>query len=107
MSEAIVVATFTAKPGKGDAVEAGLQDAILHTHAESGCLLYALHRGTTKTDTLVFIERWTSADSLAEHAGQPWVTGLSALSDLLTGPPQVEILRALPAGDPTKGRLSR
>ena len=105
MSEVIVVATFTAKPGMGDAVEDGLQDAILQTHREQGCLLYALHRGTANPDALVFIERWTSLESLAEHAAQPWVTGLSALAELLTGPPRVETLRALPAGDSVKGRL--
>jgi quinol monooxygenase YgiN len=105
MSEVIVVATFTAKPGMGDTVEVGLRDAILQTHHEQGCLLYALHRGTADPDALVFIERWTSAESLAEHAAQPWVTGLSALADLLTGPPRVEIFRALPAGDSVKGRL--
>ncbi len=105
MSEVVVVATFTAKPGMGDEVETGLQDAILRTHAETGCLLYALHRGTTDTDALVLIERWISAEALAAHAAQPWVTGLSVLADLLTGPPRVELFRALPAGDPNKGRL--
>ncbi len=105
MPEVIVVATFRARPGMGDAVEAGVQDAILRTHDEEGCLLYALHRGTADPDMLVLIERWTSAEALTEHAAQPWVTGLAALADVLSGPPRVEIFRALPAGDSVKGRL--
>jgi len=105
MPEVIVVATFTAKQGMADPVEAGLSAAIAPTHPEDGCLLYALHRGGADDSTFVFVERWSSDAALAAHARQPWVTGLSTLADALIGPPKVEIFRALPAGDPRKGQL--
>jgi quinol monooxygenase YgiN len=105
MPDVIVVATLTAKPGMADAVEAALTPMVAPTHDEDGCLLYALHRGGADDLTFVFVERWRSAAALAAHAEQPWVTGLSALADALVGPPQVETFRALPAGDPDKGRL--
>jgi quinol monooxygenase YgiN len=105
MPDVIVVASFTARPGQGDRVETGLRAAVAPTHAEDGCILYALHRGGTDDATFVFVERWSSDEALAAHAAQPWVTGLSALADLLAGPPRVETLRAIPAGDPVKGRL--
>jgi len=105
VSDVIVVATFTARPGMGDTVEAGLQDVVAPTHNEDGCLLYALHRGIVDPDTLVFVERWTSTEALGAHAAQPWVRGLSALAEHLVGPPRVETFRAVPAGDPDKGLL--
>ncbi len=105
MSDVIVVATFVARPGHADAVETALRVPVAPTHAEDGCILYALHRGLGDPGTFVFIERWTSASALAVHAQRPWVTGLSAISDLLTGPPTVATYRALPDGDPEKGLL--
>ncbi len=105
MPDVIVVATFTAKPGLAQAIEAGLTQAIPPTHAEDGCLLYALHRGGPDDLTFTFIERWSSEAALAAHAAQPWVTGLSALADALAGPPRVETFRPVIAGDPEKGRL--
>lgn len=105
MPDVVVVATFTAKPGMGDALEPGLRAPVEPTHAEEGCLLYALHRGAHDPDTFVFIERWSSAEALHAHIGQPWVTGLSALEPLLAGPPRVELFHAVPAGDAGKGAL--
>jgi len=105
VADIVVVATLTAKPGMGDALAAGLQDAVVQTHTEDGCVLYALHRGLEDPDTLVFVERWTSPEALEQHSAQPWVTGISALADIMTGPPHVATYRALPAGDPAKGRL--
>jgi quinol monooxygenase YgiN len=103
VSEVIVVATFTPRPGRGDHVAAGLQAAVAPTHNEDGCLLYALHRGIDDPETLVFVERWASTEALGAHAAQPWVLGLSALAGDLVGPPRVETFRAVPAGDPDKG----
>ena len=105
MPDVIVIATFTAKPGMADAVQAALATAIAPTHLEDGCLLYALHRGGDDS-TFVFIERWTSDAALAAHARQPWVTGLSTLADSLAGPPQVQTFRAVPVGDPHLGQLA-
>jgi quinol monooxygenase YgiN len=105
MSDVIVVATFTARPGHADAVETALRLPVTPTHAEDGCILYALHRGLDDPDTFVFVERWTSAEALAVHAQRPWVTGLSAIAGHLAGPPHVATYRALPDGDPDKGRL--
>ena len=105
MSDVIVVATFVARPGHADAVEIALRVPVAPTHAEDGCILYALHRGLEDPDTFVFVERWSSAAALAVHAQRPWVTGLSAIADLLSGPPQVATYRALPDGDSDKGRL--
>ena len=106
MPEVVVIATFRAAPDHADAVEAALRSAIAPTHAEDGCLLYALHRGVGDPDSFAFVERWSSDDALAVHAQRPWVTGLAGIADRLTGPPLVETYRALPDGDPAKGLLA-
>jgi quinol monooxygenase YgiN len=56
---------------------------------------------------VVLVERWASAEDLAAHAAQPWVTGLrDSLGDLLREPPAIDLLTATPAGDPVKGSLA-
>jgi quinol monooxygenase YgiN len=106
MSEVVVVATFRGQPGTGDQIEEGLQETIRQTHGEAGCILFAPHRGVRDPDVVVLVERWESAEHLAAHAKQPWVTGLSSLRDLLREPPAIDLLTATPAGDPVKGSLA-
>ena len=106
MSEVVVVATFHARPGKADEVEAELQDAIVRTHEESGGIRYALHRTLGGGDVVMFIERWESREALAAHGQQPYVTRLGeALAGLTGGPAEIHFLEPRPAGDPVKGIL--
>lgn len=105
MSEVVVVATFRAQPGRADEVEAGLGDAIRRTHAEPGCIRYALQRGVSDPDLVMLIERWASAEDLARHAEQPHVTGLADRLDMLAEPIAVQVLSPRPAGDPVRGTL--
>jgi quinol monooxygenase YgiN len=106
MSEVVVVAIFRARPGQVDAVVAELQDAIVRTHDEPGCIRYALHRGLDGGEAVVFIERWESAEALAAHGRQPYITRLGdAMAGLTTGPVELHLLEALPSGDPVKGVL--
>lgn len=105
MSEVVVVASFRAKPGRADEVEAALQDAIRRTHEERGCIRYALQRGVSDPGLVMLIERWASAEDLARHAEQPHVTGLGDALDMLAAPIDVQVLAPRPAGDPEKGRL--
>ena len=106
MSEVVVVATFHARPGMADAVEAELQDAIVRTHEEPGCIRYALHRALDGGDVVMFIERWESREALAEHGQKPYIAGIGeALGDLTTGPVELHFLEPRPAGDPVKGVL--
>jgi quinol monooxygenase YgiN len=106
VSEVVVVATFHARPGRADEVEAELQEAIARTHEEPGCIRYALHRALDGGDVVMFIERWESREALAEHGQKPYITRLGeALAGLTTGPVEIHLLEPRPAGDPVKGVL--
>ncbi len=66
MTDVVVVATIRPKPEHRAEVIAAMEKAIASVHAhDDGCLLYALHEGD---DRLVMVEKWSSAEALAEHS---------------------------------------
>jgi quinol monooxygenase YgiN len=107
MAEVTVVVLARAKPGRGDEAEAAFGKVSVPTHAEEGCILYALHRVEADPDRLVLIERWASAEALDEHLASEHLTAFRAASASLWAEP-MEIMRVQPvgAGDPVKGRLA-
>jgi quinol monooxygenase YgiN len=106
MSQVVVVATFKVAPGRGEDALAALRSVTEATHAEAGCLTYALHRGADDPDTLVMVEKWTSRVALDSHMQQPYVADLGArAAELLAEPPAIVILEPEVAGDPMKGSL--
>ena len=99
----IIVATITPKPDEFDTVEGVLTRLIPAVHAEDGCELYSLHRGK---DRFVFVEKWRDMAALGVHGGGPNIQVLTeGLKGLVAGPPDVQILEAVPAGDAQKGAL--
>lgn len=106
MSRVVVVATLVAKPGKEDELEAGLKDLATSTHAEAGCLSYALHRDASDPAVMVMVEHWTSQVALDSHFQQPYVLAVGGrAADLLAEPPMIRFCTPLPAGDHVKGVL--
>lgn len=106
MSNVVVVATFKAREGKVDEAIAAVTPVIEQTHAEAGCLSYALHRDVNDDHTLVLLERWTSQVALESHFQQPYVAALGALAtDLLAEPPRLHFCTPLELGDAVKGTL--
>lgn len=106
MSEVVVVAIATAADGRADEAEALIRGVIPATHAEAGCLTYALHRDVSDPHRLVLIERWSSREALDQHLASDHLTAFrAAVRDLAAAPSQVFILEALPDGDPVKGML--
>ena len=99
----VIVATITPKPDKFDEVEEVLTRLIPGVHGEDGCELYALHKGK---DRFVFVEKWRDMAVLGAHGGGPNIKALGeGLKGLVAGPPDVQILEAVPAGDATKGAV--
>jgi quinol monooxygenase YgiN len=54
----------------------------------------------------VFVERWSSRETMAAHGQGPTFTGvIAAISDDLAEPPSVRVVTPVPAGDPDKGTV--
>lgn len=101
----VVVATLTAKPESVDTVRDILTRAVDDVHREPGCQLYALHE---TGETFIFVEQWADAEALKAHSGAPAVaTMFTAAGEHLVGAPDIKLLQAVPAGDPSKGQLRR
>jgi len=99
----VVVATIVPRPEHRDEVIATITETVARVHEEDGCELYALHQAD---DRLVMVEKWASADALRAHSqGAALATQGPRLAGKLTGPAEVIVLQAVPAGDPAKGQL--
>ena len=108
MPEVVVVAILTAKPGAEAQVEQLMREVTPPTHAEEGCITYAIHRDLDDPCRLVFVERWTDRAVLDAHLAAPHLdTFRAGLDGLLATPTQVFVLAGVPAGEPAKGSLSR
>ncbi|MQY22627.1 putative quinol monooxygenase [Nocardia macrotermitis] len=99
----VIVATITPKPDKFDEVGEVLVRLIPEVHGEDGCERYALHKGK---DRYVFVEKWRDMAALGAHGGAPSIKAMNeGLKDLVAAPLDVQILEAIPAGDPDKGAI--
>lgn len=99
----VIVATITPNPDKVDEVAEVLTSLIPEVHKEDGCEVYALHKGS---DRFVFVEVWRDMAALGAHGSAPSMKTLNeGLRGLVTGPPDIQVLEAVPAGDPVKGAL--
>ena len=95
MTDVVVVATIRPLPEHRAEVIAAMEKVIADVHADDdGCLLYALHEGD---DRLVMVEKWSSAEALAELS--------QALAGRLEGDLDVQVLRPHPAGTPDQGTV--
>ena len=107
MSEIVVVGSFKAQPGKEDEAVEAFKALVGPTHAEDGCILYALHRGVDDPRRLAFVERWSSREQLDAHLASPHIAALLERADeLLAEPADIVVYDPIPAGDASKGRLA-
>lgn len=106
MSEVVVVAIFNAADGKAAEADALVRTIIPPTHAEDGCITFALHRDLSDPGKLVLVERWTSRDTLDAHLTADHLQAFRAATPgVMAGPPQILVMEALPEGDAVKGVL--
>jgi quinol monooxygenase YgiN len=100
----VVVATIHPTPEHRADVVALFEETIAEVHAnDAGCELYAMHEDT---DTLVMIEKWTSAEDLESHRVSETMKSLDPkLAGKLTDKTVVKIYQPHPAGKPEQGAL--
>src|SRR4051812_43774144 len=107
MSELILVVSLVAKPEKQKEAEEFLLDLLPPTHAEEGCLLYALHREVEEPTRIWFVERWASRSLLDAHLHSAHIQqALAGVSELFSEGPDIRFCEAIPGGDPDKGSIA-
>src|SRR6478672_2526538 len=100
----VVVATMKVMPERREEVKAALLRQVTRVHAEEpAAQRFAAH----ETDGgFVLIEKWDSGKALQQHAsGGALAEYRRVLDPALSDPLDIQILRALPAGDPQKGSI--
>ncbi len=106
MSEVVVVGSFIARSGKEDDALDAFKGLVEPTHAEDGCILYALHRGNDDPKRLAFVERWESRDLLNAHLASDHVQGILTRVDELFENADIVVYNAVPGGETRKGALA-
>jgi quinol monooxygenase YgiN len=106
MSEVVVVGAFVAREGKEEDAAEVFRGLVEPTHGESGCVLYALHRGADDPRKLAFIERWASRGELDEHLESDHVKQALTRVDELFESAEITVYDALPGGQEKKGSLA-
>ena len=106
MAEVVVVGAFTAKPGSEQEAQDALAQLVVPTHAEDGCIMYALHRGTDDPKRLAFIERWASREKLDAHLQSDHVAAALARVEELFDVSDITVYEPLGGGEPTKGTIA-
>lgn len=94
----IVTGSVQALPDHLDDV---LALSLAHVHrsrAEPGCRLHTVHQDVEDPMRVVFLEHWADLDALRTHFAVP-ASGefVTALDDLVSGSPTLEIYDATPA----------
>ena len=106
MSEVVVVGAFTARDGKESEAREAFEALVDPTHAEDGCILYALHRGQEDPRRLAFIERWESKEKLDAHLESDHVKDVLTKADDLFASADITVYDAVPGGQEKKGSLA-
>ena len=85
-----VLARFTARPGKEDALKAVLTALVPPTRRELGCYQYDLLVDSGDARQLCFVERWDDDAALDQHLSTNHVKqALGQLEDLVDTPPDI------------------
>lgn len=107
MSEIILIVSLVAKPDKQAEAEQFLADLLAPTHAEDGCLLYAVHRDLDDPTQLWFVERWESRELLDKHLHSSHIEkALAEVGDYFVAGPHLKYCEAIPGGEPSKGSIA-
>lgn len=86
----LIIATFSAKPGQGDALFEVLNPCVAPSRLEAGNVHYDLYRSVENPDTFLFHETWKSQAAVDAHEKQPhFQTLIAGVKPLLAAPPAI------------------
>lgn len=108
-NEVVVVYRAIATPEHREEVRAAFEEIALRTHAEAGCLGWAIHQGVENPDEFVEVSRWIDASASAAHGATEhvqWILGVLNRPGVLQQPGELSNLRPLGLGTTEKGYLA-
>jgi quinol monooxygenase YgiN len=79
----IVIAHFTAKPGKEKELQDFLQSLVPPTRSEPGCLRYEVNQDLDDPSTFTFVETFADQAGFEAHCATPYVAKLFELLPIL------------------------
>jgi len=89
-SNILIIGSATAKPGKWTELITALREVAGPTRAQPGCIRFGLYQPDSAGETIVGIERWTSAADHERHlAGAHFQRLANRMADLVAEPPRV------------------
>jgi quinol monooxygenase YgiN len=84
-AEVIVIAHFTAKPGKEEELSTFLQGLVEPTRREPGCVRYELNQDLKDTATFSFVETFADRQGFDAHCKMPYIDKLFETLPVLVG----------------------
>lgn len=87
-----LIVTFKSKAGQGAQMAAAFAPVAAEVRKEKGCEQYEMFQGCEDPDTLVLLERWTTAEDLEVHGEAMRARGPSPTAPFRddAAPPSVE-----------------
>ena len=105
MPEVVVVAVLKVRPGQEESARQLVTSLVLPTHAEPGCILYAVN-SSEDGSVLNFVERWESSELLDTHLASAHITAFGANANTAFLSIDVYRMEAVPIGEAAKGSLA-
>ncbi|MBU3994809.1 MAG: antibiotic biosynthesis monooxygenase [Actinobacteria bacterium] len=105
----VVVFRAIATPEHLQEVLDAFESIALKTHAEEGCLGWAIHQGVENPNEIIEVSRWVSPEASVEHGATDhvqWILTVLNRPGVLQVPGELSTLRALGFGTAEKGWLS-
>jgi len=106
--EVVVIYRAVAAPEHRQRVLEAFEAIAEATHAEPGCLAWAIHQGTDDPNEFIEVSRWTDRAASDEHGATPhvqWILGVLTEEGVLQAPGALSVTRPLGLGTAEKGRL--
>ncbi|GCE81872.1 putative quinol monooxygenase [Komagataeibacter diospyri] len=91
-----VIATIRVRPDHEKVAIAAIHDCVKASRLEKTNISYQCHRDISDREVLVFVERWTSPEALAEHETTPHFQAMAEVfKTALAEPLHVRITREI------------
>ncbi|MEC5385790.1 putative quinol monooxygenase [Uliginosibacterium sp. H3] len=95
MSDLIIVAHVTAKPGHETALVAAQKQLVDIVRKQPGCILYDLHESEQQAGDVIFFERWADRTAWENHMNGAHMDAFRAQAGHLIGSFELSQMRQI------------